>query len=379
MDRIPKLRRGSRGRALVEFRRRRFYLGQFGTPEARAEFKAWVTRFVAGDFDGPRLMNNRVRRMSIRRLAVQYLEYAESCLSPVEFISVRQTVRVVVERFGRSDAASFGAPELVEVQSDMIRKGWRHRVINQRVNRVRFWFRWAVTALPESNVTGSQVADLKAVDGLRSGRANLHGLTATPSREVPPVAWSVVEQVLPFLSADVAGMVRIQYACEMRPGEVTIMRQRDIDTTDEVWIYAPADHKNAWRGRSLQKAIPKSVQPTVAKFFGPNPDAYLFQAGWPDKANTSGPVGDHYTTGSYRRAVNRGITRAGRAGFDVPPWTPNQLRHAIATDISSRFGQQAAQRWLGHDDLSTTAIYAEATRRELVEIAGKVNGFLAGV
>ena len=286
MDRIPKLRKGSRGRALVEYRRQRIYLGQFGTPEARAEYKAWVTRFIAGDFDGPRPQaTRRAGRMSIAVLATRYLKFCEACCSPAEFCNVKESVRVVVERFGRFDAASFGAQELVDVQSDMIRKGWRHRVINQRVNRVRRWFRWAVATLPESGVTGTQVADLKAVDGLRSGRANLNGLVATPSHNVPAVAWSVVEQVLPFLSTDVAATVRIQYACGMRPGEVVVMRQRDIDMTSEVWIYAPADHKNAWRGRPLQKAIPRSMQPAVAKFFGPNPDAYLFQPGRPSRSS----------------------------------------------------------------------------------------------
>lgn len=171
MDRIPKLRKGSRGRALVEYHRRRFYLGQFGTPEARAEYKAWVTRFVAGDFDGPRLMDSRVRRMSIRRLAVQYLEYAESCCSPAEFISVRQTVRVVVERFGRFDAASFGAPELVEVQSDMIRKGrwpwparsWACRAGQMPWRRKPSWTAWPIQHSQRAMGIGSANAGWPAV------------------------------------------------------------------------------------------------------------------------------------------------------------------------------------------------------------------------
>ena len=156
MDRIPKLRKGSRGRALVEYHRRRFYLGQFGTPEARPEYKEWVTRFIAGDFDGPRPQaTRRAGRMAIAVLATRYLKFCEACCSPAEFCNVKESVRVVVERFGRFDAASFGAPELVDVQSDMIRKGWRHRGINQRFNRVRRWLRWAAATLPERGVTGT--------------------------------------------------------------------------------------------------------------------------------------------------------------------------------------------------------------------------------
>ncbi|HAA72153.1 MAG TPA: hypothetical protein DCE55_23655 [Planctomycetaceae bacterium] len=373
--RTPKPRKSGNGRAVVEYRRRRYWLGKFGTPEAEAAYENWLAKFRAGELDnpGPPI----VRQMSVARLAARYLEFAESYSTAVDFLHVRETVRAVLDLFRNSDACDFGAPQLLQVQSELIRRGYRHRTINNRVGRVRFWFRWAVAAVPESGVTGSQCADLATVVGLRAGRPNLEGLTAEPSQAVTAVAWSVVEQVLPFLSADVAAMVRIQYACGMRPGEVVVMRQRDIDMTGEVWVYEPVTHKTAWRhGRPLQKAIPKSVQPIVSEFFGPDSDAYLFQPGRPDKANTSGTVGPHYTTSSYRRAVTRGIARCRRAGFDVPSWTPGRLRHSIASDISGRFGQQAAQRWLGHDDLSSTNIYVETTRRELVEIAGQVDRFL---
>jgi integrase len=376
MARTPKLRKSSNGRAVVEYRRRRYWLGKYGSQEAEAAYQEWLAQFRAGELDNPGLP--AIRRMSIASLAVRYLEFAESYSTPVDFVHVRETVRAVVKLFRNSDACDFGAPQLLSVQSELIRREYRHRTINNRIGRIRFWFRWAVAAVPESGVTGSQCADLATVVGIRAGRPNLEGLTATASRKIDPVAWSVAETVLPFLSADVAAMVHIQYACGMRPGEVVRMRECEIDTSGDVWFFAPADHKNAWRGKGLVKAIPASVQGVVASFFGRHPDAYMFQPGRPDKSNTSGKVGDHYTTTSYRRAVTRGIARARLAGFDVPSWTPNQLRHAIATDISSRFGQQAAQRWLGHDDLSTTAIYAESTRRELVEIAGLVDGFLTG-
>jgi integrase len=344
MPRIPKLRIGSRGRALVEFRRHRFYFGQHGTPKANAAYDNWVRRFLAGEFDGPRpQVAFKTSRMSIARLAVFYLGYLQRCVeektcSPAEFCNTKGSVELVVGRFRRLDASAFGAPELVDVQSDMIRKGWRHRVVNQRINRVRKWFRWAVMAMPESDVNGEQVADLAVVDGLRKGRANLQGLLAEPSRDVGPVDWTDVEKVLPFVSRDVAAIVRVQYATGSRPGEVVCMRQVDIDTSRETWVFTPQNHKTQWRGKHLVKAIPDCLQDLLADFFGPVADQFLFRPSRPDKSNTGGSVGDRYTTCSYRRAVTRGIVRARRAGFDVPSWTPNQLRHSIATEISRRLG-----------------------------------------
>ena len=69
--------------------------------------------------------------ISIAVLATRYLEFCDACCSQAEFCNVKESVRVVVERFGRFDAASFGAPELVDVQSDMIRKGWRPAVATE--------------------------------------------------------------------------------------------------------------------------------------------------------------------------------------------------------------------------------------------------------
>ena len=43
----------------------------------------------------------------------------------------------------------------------------------------------------------------------------------------------------------------------------------------------------------------------------------------------------------------------------VPTWTPNQLRHAAATEIRKRYGLQAAQTVLGHADMNVTEWYAE--------------------
>jgi len=40
-------------------------------------------------------------------------------------------------------------------------------------------------------------------------------------------------------------------------------------------------------------------------------------------------------------------------------WSPNQLRHAAATEINSKFGLEAAQVTLGHAKADVTQIYAE--------------------
>lgn len=79
------------------------------------------------------------------------------------------------------------------------------------------------------------------------------------------------------------------------------------------------------------------------------------------------PPRDHYTTGTYRQAVERACEKAG-----VPAWTPHQLRHAAATELRKEFGVELARVILGHSSAFTTEIYAEADRAKAVAAVEKV-------
>ena len=82
-----------------------------------------------------------------------------------------------------------------------------------------------------------------------------------------------------------------------------------------------------------------------------------------------------YTEGRYYREIRRAIEEANKDVPEeerIPHWTPLQLRHAIATEVSALLGEQASQRWLGHARLETTALYTATHERELREIAEKL-------
>ena len=62
---------------------------------------------------------------------------------------------------------------------------------------------------------------------------------------------------------------------------------------------------------------------------------------------------------------------AAKAG--MPPWSPNQLRHAAATAVRRAYGLEAAQLILGHQRADTTQIYAErdfSRAREIMRVVG---------
>jgi integrase len=65
-------------------------------------------------------------------------------------------------------------------------------------------------------------------------------------------------------------------------------------------------------------------------------------------------LGEHYTAGTYRQAIDRACDRA-----SVPRFSPNRLRHSAATRLRRELGIDTARTVLGHSDADTTATYAE--------------------
>ena len=53
-------------------------------------------------------------------------------------------------------------------------------------------------------------------------------------------------------------------------------------------------------------------------------------------------------------------------------WSPNQLRHAAATEIRREFGLEAAQVILGHSQANVTQVYAERDLAKGLEVARQI-------
>jgi integrase len=62
----------------------------------------------------------------------------------------------------------------------------------------------------------------------------------------------------------------------MRPGEVILMRPCDIDTSGDIWIYEPFDHKGRWRGIRKQIPLGPEAQKIPKPFLDREAGAFLF-------------------------------------------------------------------------------------------------------
>jgi len=228
------------------------------------------------------------------------------------------------------------------------------------------------------------------------------------------------------LSPVVADMVRFQRLTGCRPGEVCAVRPRDVDQSGNVWEYRPESHKTEHHDRERVIFIgpraqdvlrPYLLRPAGEYCFSPDESEQIrrrirherrvtpLSCGNRPGSRRHGPgrrcVGPKYDSHSFRRAIHRACDLA----FPPPEpleqlgdesarqwrerltekqrrelkrwhsenrWSPNQLRHAAATDIRKRFGLEAAQVTLGHATADVTQVYAQRDQARAAEVMREV-------
>jgi integrase len=246
-------------------------------------------------------------------------------------------------------ADEFGPLKLKEVQQDIATQKRSRYYVNSVTSRIKRAFKWAAS---EELINPSTYHALLTVQGIQRGRTN-----AKESSPVQPVAWQHVEPVLAELSPVLAAMVRLQWFTAARSGSLVQAHVEQFDCKASPWVWKPR-HKTEYRGHDLALFIGPQAQAAITPYMG---SGYLFR---PQEHAKNRRFGKHYTSGSYRQAIDRAIDRVNQERAKskqdaIPAWTPHQLRHSRATAVRASHGLEAAQAVLGHENLETTQIYAE--------------------
>lgn len=384
MPRLPptEMKRDvSTDRAYVYWQNRKTYFGKWGSKDAALLFAKWLDQAYATTAN-----ISPASSITVVECAELYLEHAEKYYSldgvpSQEFRNVRAAMASLIELAGSVRAVDFGPRKLAEIQSALsaMRKSgpkskqlYSRNTINARINRIRRCFRWCAS---QEHVPDTVVNALWIVPGLSKGRTQ-----ARETTPVTPVAISTVQATIPFLSPTVAAMVRVQLLCGMRPQDVCRITTGAIDKSRDIWLYRPLAHKMAHIGQGLVKAIPPQAQAILEPLLRQSADEPLFSPldsleHWWQLSRTSGKPTrttrqrTPYTTASYGKSIVYAIQRAAKSGVVIANWTPNQLRHSIATQLRESLGIEAAQLFLGHAKPDATFIYAESSVTKLMEIA----------
>ena len=311
---------------------------------------------------------------------------------------VKLAMKPLLKLYRHTPAGGFGPKALKTVRQAMIDADLSRRVINRHIGRIRRMFKWAV----ENELVPASVSHgLQAVRGLQKGRTQ-----AREPKPVRPVADSIVDATLPYLSPVVADMVRFQRLTGARPAEVCMLRPCDVDRSGDVWQYRPETHKTIHHECERLIFIGPKAQAVLLPRLLRDSTAYCFSPAEAEKGRRNkqrqdrkSPVqpsqknrrkrkpakrpGDRYDTASYRRAIHNAADKADAAARKksgktesgeriIPRWSPNRLRHSAATEIRRRHGLEAAQVILGHSKADVTQVYAERDIAKAIEVAREV-------
>jgi len=367
---------------------RHVYLGKYGTPASWERYQRMLAERGTSAAQTSRPTDRHP--LTVAELMAAYWEhvirhYVKDGRPTGEQNNIRAALRPALELYGRTSAADFGPLALKACRGVMIDAGMSRGVVNQNIGRIRRMFKWAVA---EELLPSAVWQSLCAVQGLLRGRSS-----ARDTEPVPPVSESAVDATLPYLPPIVADMVRFQRLTGARPGEVCALRPCDVDRTGEVWCYRPASHKMQHHGRERVVFVGPKAAAVLLPYLLRDAQAFCFSPAeseakrkamlrenrksqvQPSQRDRSKPrakrkPADRYTRFSYAKAIHRACRAADATAHAaqptvpvvlmiVPNWHPNQLRHAAATEIRSRYGLEAAQVVLGHSKADVTQVYAE--------------------
>jgi integrase len=432
------------GRAFTIIDRRQIPLGKADTPESRDRFDKVRAEWLANGRQLPQVRPAGSMPLptgpTVAMLLDGFWRYAQVYYSkpviddasqPVtgadgkvvteetaQLDHYRQVIRLLNRLYSDTATADFSCPQLEAVREEMIRMDWCRNHVNRQVSRVRYIFQWGVT---KRLVPATVYMELKLLPGLRRGKT-----PARETRKVRPVEKARALAILPFVSKQVAAMIRLHLMTGPRSTELCIMRPCDIDRSSKPWVYRPMFHKTEEydidraiilgpRARKILRPFLKGRAPT-AFVFSPaeaegqrraeahklrktrvQPSQVLRAKKAAARTSRQREASNRYDRTSYYNAIRRACEKAFNIPKDYLPcrgdlplptdtpeeleakkkrrdersrlrsewhringWHPHQARHRGATDLRKAGGKEVAQIQLGHSNVRTTEIYAEA-------------------
>ena len=220
------------GQAVVTLNAKDHYLGPWQSDSSRAEYKRLLAEWIAAGKTTTATAIESWAGITVAELLTAYLTEAETAYQkngqPTSHLhNIKDGIIPLRELYAKEPVATFSPLKRKAVREMFVKRGLCRSTINKHIGTIKRIFKWGT----ENELVPATVFHaLQAVSGLRRGRS-----AAKESVPVKPVPEAYVEAALAHVSLQVAAMVRLQQLTGMRPGEVTIMRGCDLDTSGRVW------------------------------------------------------------------------------------------------------------------------------------------------
>lgn len=411
------------GQAIVTINDDDIYLGKYDSPESKAEYARLIAEYALTGAVSREVVETEDQQVvqvlaAFWRFAQTWYRKDGELTNEVD--AYRKVIEDVRALFGDTPASEFGPRAFKAVRQRWIDRGQARTTVNKNAGRLKRIFKWAAA---EELVPISVHQSLTAVEGLRRGRCDCR-----ESSRILPVDLAVVEATMPHLPKVTADMVRFQLLTGARPGEVCKLTPAGVDRSRDVWEYVVDGHKTEHHGRGRTVYIGPAAQAVLAPYLLRDASTVCFSMAesleqrrqaraaarvtplscgnrrgkrskadyQPGRQRKTPQVA--FDAGTYRKAIHyacdvafpapeplgqregesnakrlRRLTKQQQADLEAwqkeHRWSPNQLRHARATDIRKQFGLEAAQVILGHAAADVTQVYAERDADKAREVA----------
>lgn len=333
-----RLHRAS-GQALVTLGGRDHYLGPWRSKASRIAYDRLVSEWLARDRQ-PTIERDGLEIVDLIARFIRHAKryYVKDGRPTGEADNFRYALRPLRRLYGHALCDEFGPAKLKVVRDRMIRNGLSRGVINSRIRRIKQVFSWGVA---EELVAPHVYQGLAHVRGLKRNRS-----AARETAPVRPVSRECVEATLPHMPPIVADMVQVQRLCGCRPQEICLMRPREVDRRDKVWLFRPAAYKTEHHDRTRVIFIGPKAQVILKPYLNREADQYCFSPAESErrrkqlmrerrvskvqpsqvdrsKRRPQRKPHDHYTEKTYYSAIHRACDKA--FGETIGPLTWNQL------------------------------------------------------
>lgn len=213
------------------------------------------------------------RELTIVEMVDQFWAHSKRVGKSSSYLSeVRIACRPMLEQWGDLPVSRFTARHMVKLRGYWLAYSERRKVddkpaplnrntINGRLKIIRGIFGWGVEEGIVSEITHHGLCQAKGVTASDPAVSR-----STPKRPATPEQLEAVAEYLPEIVVDMITLQSLPTVA-MRPGELIGMTMAEIDQSDpEAWIYSPADHKTAWKGKTREIALGPKAQAIVSKY-----------------------------------------------------------------------------------------------------------------
>ena len=322
---LPKycLHKGS-GQAYCRIAGDMHYLGKHSSDASRREYDRIMSEFIANG----RQPFRHPDEILVEGLIVRYLDYVETELNVST--SRRQIISLALRHlnkfWGKQPVSSFGPSTLKVLRKQWLESSLCLPVINNRVGIIKQMFHWG----GEEEIIPADIANaVKLVKHLKKGQS-----AAIEYDAVGPVPDETVEKTLLHLPPQEQDMVMVQRRISGRPQDMYNMRPCDIDRSKDIWVYCPFTYKTKKKDAANKRIRKLFIGPRAQKILLPYLERHKDDS---EQFVFTRQEGKQYVGCHYNKVIADACKKAG-----VPPWTPNQLRHAGGTEVRNKYGLDEA-------------------------------------